>query len=241
MKMFKLNVVRGTDAVACCVALVSCGGGNSNKESRPKIIRFSPSSGAQQVMNTVGVSADFDRDMTASSFSSDTVRVACPVGTPASGEVSYLAVKRQVSFTPSDLLPTTVECTVQIDAGVKDSTGVAMGNTVQWKFSTVLDVAFIELGKQIFREDTFGDETQWTDTLRMHEVISSAVDPVTALSVGLKVDAEALPAGFTARLQPATERTSPTGIATSALPKWVVMAASTNHVLASASRMERTT
>ena len=48
-------------------------------------------------------------------------------------------------------------------------------------------------GKQIFRYDTFGDEVQWTDTLRMHEVISAAVDPVTALSVGLKVDAEALP------------------------------------------------
>lgn len=48
-------------------------------------------------------------------------------------------------------------------------------------------------GKHIFRYDTFGDETQWTDTLRMHEVISAAVDPTTALSVGLKVDAEALP------------------------------------------------
>lgn len=55
------------------------------------------------------------------------------------------------------------------------------------------DPAVIEQGKQIFRFDTFGDETQWTDTLRMHEVIRTAVDPVTALSVGLKVDAEALP------------------------------------------------
>ena len=34
---------------------------------------------------------------------------------------------------------------------------------------------------------------QWSDTLRMHEVVRSAVDPLTALSVGLKVDAEALP------------------------------------------------
>jgi len=49
-------------------------------------------------------------------------------------------------------------------------------------------------GKQTFRFDTFGDETFWTDTLRMHEVIAKAVDPTTALSVGLKVDAEALPA-----------------------------------------------
>jgi hypothetical protein len=49
-------------------------------------------------------------------------------------------------------------------------------------------------GRQIFRYDTFGDERQWTDALRMHEVIAAAVDPVTALSVGLKVDAQALPA-----------------------------------------------
>lgn len=54
--------------------------------------------------------------------------------------------------------------------------------------------ALIRQGQQIFRFDTFGDEIFWTDTLRMHEVISAAVDPVTALSVGLKVDAEALPA-----------------------------------------------
>jgi len=61
--------------------------------------------------------------------------------------------------------------------------------------------ALIEQGKQIFRFDTFGDETQWTDTLRMHEVISAAVDPATALSVGLKVDAEALPAAVVAGIQ----------------------------------------
>ena len=48
-------------------------------------------------------------------------------------------------------------------------------------------------GKQVFRYDTFGDEAKWTDTLHMHEVIAAAVDPTTALSVGLKVDADALP------------------------------------------------
>src|SRR6185503_17409830 len=45
-----------------------------------------------------------------------------------------------------------------------------------------------------FRYDTFGDETLWSDQLRMHEVIRTAVDPTTALSVGLKVDSVALPA-----------------------------------------------
>jgi mono/diheme cytochrome c family protein len=50
-------------------------------------------------------------------------------------------------------------------------------------------------GKETFRFDTFGDETFWTDTLRLHEVIQTAVSPLTALSVGLKVDADALPPG----------------------------------------------
>jgi len=51
-------------------------------------------------------------------------------------------------------------------------------------------------GQAIFRFDTFGDEQLWTDTLRMHEVIASSVSPVIALSVGLKVDADALPPDF---------------------------------------------
>jgi cytochrome c5/mono/diheme cytochrome c family protein len=63
------------------------------------------------------------------------------------------------------------------------------------------DAATIEQGKQIFRFDTFGDEAQWTDGLRLHEVIPAAVDPVTALSVGLKVDAEALPAAVVKGIQ----------------------------------------
>jgi hypothetical protein len=59
--------------------------------------------------------------------------------------------------------------------------------------SATAQAALVEQGKQTFRFDTFGDEAQWTDVLRMHEVIRTAVSPVVALSVGLKVDAEALP------------------------------------------------
>lgn len=53
-------------------------------------------------------------------------------------------------------------------------------------------------GMAIFRFDTFGDEQLWTDTLRLHEVIQSSVSPITALSVGLKVDSTALPPNFLA-------------------------------------------
>lgn len=61
--------------------------------------------------------------------------------------------------------------------------------------------ALVAQGRQIFRFDTFGDEIFWTDTLRMNEAISAAVDPATALSVGLKVDAQALPAAVVQGIQ----------------------------------------
>src|SRR5688572_14619099 len=49
-------------------------------------------------------------------------------------------------------------------------------------------------GQQVFRFETFGDEQFWTDTARMHEVVQKSVSPALALKVGLKVDADAIPA-----------------------------------------------
>lgn len=64
-----------------------------------------------------------------------------------------------------------------------------------------LNAALVNQGKDIFRFETFGDETTWTDVLKMNQVIEAAVDPTTALSVGLKVDASALPAAVVAGIQ----------------------------------------
>lgn len=66
------------------------------------------------------------------------------------------------------------------------------------------DPALVALGKDIFRFDTYGDETFWTDTLRLHEVIESVVDPTTALSVGLKVDTDSLPPAVVEGIQNGT-------------------------------------
>jgi len=57
-------------------------------------------------------------------------------------------------------------------------------------------------GKKIFRYETFGSEAFWGDALQLHKAIAGeknggvgpGVSPKIALSVGLKVDADALPA-----------------------------------------------
>jgi hypothetical protein len=67
----------------------------------------------------------------------------------------------------------------------------------------------LEQGRQIFRYDTFGDEIYWTDTLKLHRAIEGqkfggvgpGVSPKTALSVGLKVDMDALPADLVEKVK----------------------------------------
>jgi hypothetical protein len=59
-------------------------------------------------------------------------------------------------------------------------------------------------GRQIFRFDTFGSEAFWGGTLGLHETIKSAVSPAVALELGLKVDAEALPASIRSALKSGT-------------------------------------
>ena len=61
--------------------------------------------------------------------------------------------------------------------------------------------ATLASGKEIFRFDTFGNQTFWTDTLELHSIIAASVSPMLALQVGLKVDVDALPADLRARLQ----------------------------------------
>jgi len=60
---------------------------------------------------------------------------------------------------------------------------------------------FLEDGRETFRFDTFGDEVFWGDALQLHQAIKGAnlggvgpgISPSTALTLGLKVDVDALP------------------------------------------------
>jgi len=67
----------------------------------------------------------------------------------------------------------------------------------------------METGRHIFRYDTFGSEAFWGDALELHKAIAGdknggiggGVSPKTALSVGLKVDADALPESLKQQLK----------------------------------------
>src|SRR5512133_1115432 len=64
-------------------------------------------------------------------------------------------------------------------------------------------------GRETFRFDTFGDEDYWGGTLQLHRAIEGTrfggvgpgVSPRTALSLGLKVDVDALPPSLQEQLK----------------------------------------
>jgi hypothetical protein len=79
-------------------------------------------------------------------------------------------------------------------------------------FDTAIDqnaARMLKEGRQIFRFDTFGSEDFWGGKLRLHEAIvgqklggvGPGVSPKMALSLGLKVDSEALPAELVAAIK----------------------------------------
>ncbi|HXU05756.1 MAG TPA: hypothetical protein VN903_32600 [Polyangia bacterium] len=87
-------------------------------------------------------------------------------------------------------------------AGSNGGIGGGNGGSVASQVPQVpLDPKVVAAGKETFRHDTFGDETFWTDVLQMNKVIETAVDPLTAASVGLKIDADALPANVVQGIQ----------------------------------------
>jgi hypothetical protein len=69
--------------------------------------------------------------------------------------------------------------------------------------------SMLDSGRQVFRFDTFASEKFWGDKLRLHEAIAGAnnggvgsgVSPKMALQVGLKVDANAVPAALAQQIK----------------------------------------
>lgn len=87
-----------------------------------------------------------------------------------------------------------------------DSAGFIRGQAAPQHDVTIFTntLGLLESGRVIFRFDTFGSERFWGDALKLHLAIAGTnhggvgpgVSPQTALTVGLKVDVDALPASL---------------------------------------------
>lgn len=100
---------------------------------------------------------------------------------------------------------TLIQCTKALDS----SEEIGLTGEGSKKVSLDKKKSLVQEGKHIFRFDTFGDEEFWSGLLHIDKAIAGAanggfgpgVSPKTALAVGLKVDAEALPPEVVAGIQ----------------------------------------
>lgn len=114
------------------------------------------------------------------------------------------------------LLPICITALGLVTVGWTASRGQASSDDMSSNQVTISETSveanateLINQGRQTFRYDTFGDEAFWGDTLQLHKAIEgskfggvgSGVSPKTALAVGLKVDANALPESLVAQIK----------------------------------------
>ncbi len=96
---------------------------------------------------------------------------------------------------PSSTEPTSTVGNPTDDTGGSAASADASGgsSTTGHPTATPAGVCEVDDGLCIFRHETFGDEQLWTDVLGLDE-LANQLPPSAALGVGLKVDAQAVPA-----------------------------------------------
>jgi mono/diheme cytochrome c family protein len=104
---------------------------------------------------------------------------------------SALAVVAAVACQGSDSTKTATETTA-----TSGTTGTGIDTT-----SAALQVGNIERGREVFRNETFGDEGFWTDAARMPQGMKTAkMTVLDALKAGVNFDVDAMPADLKAAL-----------------------------------------
>src|SRR5258706_2997151 len=133
---------------------------------------------------------------------------------PSSAPGSFTAssnrknTKGKLMHFPQHTILINISCVVVVGSVL---TLLVYAQTARAAQDTVLTnaTALIQDGRNIFRYDTYGDEAFWGDALQLHQAIQGSqfggvgpgVSPRTALTLGLKVDSDALPAQVLAKLR----------------------------------------
>lgn len=103
----------------------------------PTVTSVTPAAGASGVPLNIGVIlAAFSKPLDPSTLSSDTFSLACPVGAPILGTLSYVTVGNVAAFAPTSALPANQTCTAILSTGLRDVAGAPLREAFSWTFST---------------------------------------------------------------------------------------------------------
>ena len=144
---FVLNFTR-----ALCVAMMSflitaCGGSGGQDPilGTPTLIitpRVTQTTPAKLVPIVAGVAtnslltATFSRDMLASSITSSSFTVICPIGGPYTGTITYNAAQRVAILNHTPAFATSTTCEARLSTAITDTAGIPLSKDYVWRFTT---------------------------------------------------------------------------------------------------------
>lgn len=112
-------------------------GGGPGTDAAPTVIAVTPLSGATAVPYTTRtITATFSKAMDAATLTSSTFTLACPVGTPQTGAVTYSATGNVATLSLAGNLPGNTTCTATVTTGARDVAGTPLASNFVWTFST---------------------------------------------------------------------------------------------------------
>ena len=134
-------------AVLMGAVLAACGsggggqspilGGGPGTDAAPTVIAVTPLSGATAVPYTTRtITATFSKAMDAATLTASTFTLACPVGTPQNGAVTYSPTGNMATLTLAGNLPGNTLCTATVTTGARDVAGTPLASNFVWTFTT---------------------------------------------------------------------------------------------------------
>ena len=104
--------------------------------SAPSVSSTAPVANATGVKRNTRVTASFSEAMDPQTITASNFSLACPAGTPISGDVSYAVNGNVAIFVPASVLPASTTCTATVAKGVKDVVGNTLAGAFIWTFAT---------------------------------------------------------------------------------------------------------
>jgi hypothetical protein len=133
-------------ALSTALLIAACGGSKDSILGIGQLLTLAPSVSATAPLASnpvvtgvpvnTRITATFNKSMSSSSLNTNTFTLQCPAGINTPSSVTYDALSRVATLTPTANLPTGTSCTATVTTGAQDTNGLALPGNYTWAFET---------------------------------------------------------------------------------------------------------
>ncbi len=133
-------------ALSTALLIAACGGSKDPILGIGQLLTLAPSVSATAPLASnpvvtgvpvnTRITATFNKSMSSSSLNTNTFTLQCPAGINTPSSVTYDALSRVATLTPTANLPTGTSCTATVTTGAQDTNGLALPGNYTWAFET---------------------------------------------------------------------------------------------------------